>query len=85
MQASEPSGFPHFEHVFFESWLESLLPQLPQWAKVGERLRLSRVRVSRMNFIYLCLLADSQESTTSDLTFEKVLSKALIIRGLQAL
>lgn len=51
LQASEPSGFPHFEQVFLELGLEALLPQLPQWAKVSERLRLSRVRVSRINFM----------------------------------
>ncbi len=51
LQASEPSGLPHFAQVFLESWLESPLPQLPQWAKVGDRLRLRRVRVSRMYFI----------------------------------
>jgi hypothetical protein len=52
---------------------------------VGARDKVRRVRVSRMNFIYLCLFADSQESTTSDPTFEKVLSKALNIRSLQDL
>jgi hypothetical protein len=52
---------------------------------VGARDKVRRVGVSRMNFIYLCLLADSQESTTSDPTFEKALSKALNIRSLQDL
>ena len=52
---------------------------------MGARDKVRRVRVSRMNFIYLCLLADSQESTTSDPTFEKALSKALNIRSLQDL
>jgi hypothetical protein len=52
---------------------------------MGARDKVSKVRVSRMNFIYLCLLADSQESTTSDPTFEKVPSKALIIRSLPSL
>jgi hypothetical protein len=41
-----------------ELWLVESLPQLPQWAKVGDRLRLRRVRVSRMYFIYLGLLGN---------------------------
>jgi len=85
LQASEPSGFPHFVQVFFESWLESPLPQLPQWAKVGERLRLRSVRVSRMYFIELDLLGYLEESNTSDPTFEKRPCKALICIYLQDL
>ena len=85
MQASEPSGFPHFVQVFFESWLESPLPQLPQWAKVGERLRLRSVRVSRMYFIELYLLGFLKEANTSDPTFEKVPCKPLICKYLQDL
>jgi hypothetical protein len=71
--------------VFFESWLESPLPQLPQWAKVGERLRLRSVRVSRMYFIELDLLGYLEESNTSDPTFEKRPCKALICIYLQDL
>jgi hypothetical protein len=61
------------------------LPQLPQWAKVGERLRLRSVRVSRMYFIELDLLGYLEESNTSDPTFEKVPYKALICIYLQDL
>jgi hypothetical protein len=52
---------------------------------VGARVEISRVRVNRMYFIGLYLLGRSEESTTSDPTFDKVPSKALNIRSLQDL
>jgi hypothetical protein len=58
---------------------------LPQWAKVGERLRLRSVRVSRMYFIELDLLGYLEESNTSDPTLEKRPYKALIHNYLQGI